>query len=260
MDRGDAEQHSAPSNYAGGKDTFTIRSFQRSDQKQCQQIFRDGFQEFVSTVCTAILSSSLWYVGMATVFAAVIWSASIFVVFILVTFIVLAFLCAILQIVGRQRVNSAITKRDLKDIEKSYMSDEGCHMWVAEWGNKVVGMVGLVHDERHEPGVFELQRIYVVPYCRQMGIGKRMLIELITHAKKHGIKTIILSTTITQKAAIQLYMKFGFNARALRSSTKESDQFSTSSWSIYRAVAVLASFLTKYFKQLELSTSSAKTL
>ena len=37
-----------------------------------------------------------------------------------------------------------------------------------------------------------------------------MLNELITHAKKHRMKMIVLSTSNTQVAVIQLYMKYGF--------------------------------------------------
>ena len=71
-------------------------------------------------------------------------------------------------------------------------------------------MVGLHRNENHEPGVFELQRMYVLPRYQSMGIGKRMLTELITHAKKHRMKMIVLTTSNTQVAAIQLYMKYGF--------------------------------------------------
>ena len=83
-------------------------------------------------------------------------------------------------------------------------------MWVAGLSGKVVGMVGLHRNENHEPGVFELQRMYVLPRYQSMGIGKRMLTELITHTKKHRMKMIVLTTSNTQVAAIQLYMKYGF--------------------------------------------------
>ncbi|KAL9961909.1 hypothetical protein ACROYT_G030945 [Oculina patagonica] len=169
-----AKQHLAPSTYPSVKDTVTvtIRSFQRSDQKECLQIFMDGFQEYIKNIAIAVLSRSLCEYGM-------------------------------------------------KDIEKCYMSSEGSHMWVVECCSKVVRMVGLIQDKSHEPGVFELQRMYVVRHYRGMGIGKKMLIEVITHAKKHRIKVIVLRTSTTQVAAIQLYMKHGFEpVTAGSSSTK----------------------------------------
>ena len=34
-------------------------------------------------------------------------------------------------------------------------------MWVAEWNGKTVGMVGLIQNEDHKPGIAELQRMSV---------------------------------------------------------------------------------------------------
>ena len=100
------------------------------------------------------MSASLWYVAMATVFAilaAVMWSTCILVVFAVIIFILLVcfYIIIILQIARQQYLNYTL-KYDLKDIEKSYMSDDGCHMWVAEWRGKVVGMVGLIHNKSHD--------------------------------------------------------------------------------------------------------------
>ena len=141
--------------------------------------------------------------------------------FAVIIFILLVCFCVTLQIARQQYLNYTL-KYDLKDIEKSYLSDDGCHMWVAEWRGKVVGMVGLIHNKSHELGVFELQRMYVVPHCRGMGIGKKMLMEVINHAKKHRIKMIVLTTSTTQVVAIQLYMKYGFKLVTGSSSAYES--------------------------------------
>ena len=219
----EVKQHFTPSSPAV-KATVTIRSFQHSDQKECLQIFKDGFQEYTKNIVIAVLSRSLWYVGMATIFtslAAVLWSTWIFVVFVLIIFILLVFLYLILQISGRQYINYSM-EYDLKDIEKWYMSDEGCHMWVAECCGEVIGMVGLIHNETHEPGAFELQRMYVVSHYRRMGIGRKMLMEVINHAKKQRIKMIVLTTSTTQVSAIQLYMKHGFKLVTDSSSTNVS--------------------------------------
>ena len=82
-------------------------------------------------------------------------------------------------------------KADLKDIGNTYMSSDDSHMWVAEWNGKVVGMVGLLHDESHEPEVVELYRMYVLSSYRRKGIA-------------------ILSTTNAQKDAFDFYQKSGF--------------------------------------------------
>ncbi|XP_020602535.1 probable N-acetyltransferase camello isoform X2 [Orbicella faveolata] len=223
MGSSDATQHWT-THYPEVKDRLTIRSFQRSDQKECVQIFMDGFQDYKKALAVTFLSKSSWYVGMATILAslaAVLGSTWIFVLFVFIILILLTFFYISLHVACYKYVKYTV-RTDMRDIEKSYMSDEGCHMWVAELCGKVVGMVGLRHDENQEPGVFELQRMYVVPGYKRMGIGKRMLTEVITHAKKHRMKMIVLTTSNIQVPAIQLYMKYGFKDATHSSSANES--------------------------------------
>ena len=150
---------------------------------------------------------------MAAIFAilaAVIWSAWIFAVFVVMACMVLAFICIYLQLTGWLYINHTLNSGDLKDIEESYMSIQQSHLWVAELNGRVVGMVGLIHEENFEQGVYELKRMYVVPSCRGMGIAKNLINELISHAKTNRIKLVFLKTTSTLVPAIQLYMKNGF--------------------------------------------------
>jgi len=101
-------------------------------------------------------------------------------------------------------INSCLAS-DLKDIDKTYMSTDECHMWVAEWGGNVIGMVGLVHNESHKPGVAKLQTMPV----------SKLLDELLQHAKKQGFEKIVLTTTSAQTPAIRLYKKYGFKLMAV---------------------------------------------
>ena len=99
---------------------------------------------------------------------------------------------------------------DLKDIRKTYMSSAGCHMWVAECDGKVVGMVGLLNNENHEPGVAEVNRMYVLSSYRRMGIARELLERLVSHAREQRYHKIILNSTSAQKAAQGFYKKSGF--------------------------------------------------
>ena len=101
-------------------------------------------------------------------------------------------------------------KADLKDIGKTYMSSAGCHMWVAEWNGKVVGMVGLHHNESHEPWVAELYRMHVHSSYRRKGIARKLFERLVSYARAQRYHKIILSTTSAQKAAFGFYKKSGF--------------------------------------------------
>lgn len=190
-----------------------IRSFERKDQSACQNIFKDGYQEFIESITVIYLSLLVRYIVMAAIFAilaAVIWSAWIFAVFVVMACMVLAFICIYLQLTGWLYINHTLNSGDLKDIEESYMSIQQSHLWVAELNGRVVGMVGLVHEENFEQGVYELKRMYVVPSCRRMGIANNLINELISHAKTNRIKLVFLKTTSTLVPAIQLYMKNGF--------------------------------------------------
>ena len=190
-----------------------IRSFERKDQSACQNIFKDGYQEFIKSITVTYLSLLVRYIVMAAMFpilAAVIWSAWIFAVFVVMVCMVLAFIGIYLQLTGWLYINHTLKSGDLKDIEESYMSIQQSHLWVAELNGRVVGMVGLVHEENFEQGVYELKRMYVVPNCRKKGIARNLIKELISHAKTNRIKLVILKTTSTVVPAIQLYMKNGF--------------------------------------------------
>ena len=87
------------------------------------------------------------------------------------------------------------------------MSDGG-QIWVAELNSKVVGMVRLT--PKPDPGVSELQMLYVVPHCRKIGIGKNLLTELTAYAKRKEMEKIMLNTASTTTSAIRLYEKQGF--------------------------------------------------
>ena len=190
-----------------------IRSFERKDQLACQNIFKDGYQEFIKSITVIYLSFLVRYIVMAAMFAilaAVIWSAWIFVVVVVMACMVLAFIYIHVQLTGWFYINHTLNSGDLKDIEESYMSIQQSHLWVAELNGRVVGMVGLIHEENFEQGVYELKRMYVVPSCRGMGIAKNLINELISHAKTNRIKLVFLKTTSTLVPAIQLYMKNGF--------------------------------------------------
>lgn len=56
----------------------------------------------------------------------------------------------------------------------------------------------------------EIKRLYVRPSARGHGIGRRMLQDLLSHARKHGFRTIRLETMGFMAEARALYDAFGF--------------------------------------------------
>ena len=187
----------------------TIRFFQPNDRAACQKIFVDGSNESVKDKFLFFLTRVTWYFAVGAVpasFTAIIWSPWILAVYFLLA--ILFFVCPIIYWFS-----------DYKSWQKSRLStkfslSDGGQIWVAELNSKVVGMVRLT--PKPDPGVSELQMLYVVPHCRKIGIGKKLLTELTAYAKRKEMEKIMLTTSSTMTSAIRLYEKQGFEVVASR--------------------------------------------
>ena len=187
----------------------TIRFFQPNDRAACQKIFVDGSNECARDTFLLFLTRVTWYFAVGAVpasFTAIIWSPWILAVYFLLAF--LFFVCPIIYWFS-----------DYKSWQKSRLStkfslSDGGQIWVAELNSKVVGMVRLT--PKPDPGVSELQMFYVVPHCRKIGIGKKLLTELSAYAKRKEMEKIMLTTSGTMTSAIRLYEKQGFEIAASR--------------------------------------------
>ena len=189
-----------------------IRSYRDTDYVECRELFTEGMQQLINLITHVVFPKFLWYIAVAAMFAIVAsvkWSVWIFIACVFMSVVLLALLYVDIYIECWKFINNCL-KTDLLDIDKSYMSNKGSHMWVAEWNGKVVGMVGLIHHENHNPGVAELQRMSVSTTCRKMGIARKLLNELLKHAREERLGKIILTTTSAQGPAIGLYKKYGF--------------------------------------------------
>ena len=196
-----------------------IRAYAKADLQVCQEIFTEGMEQLVNLIARVIFAKYLRFLAALSVFvltvlAALQWTVTIFLIYVFACFVMLAFLYIHVYMECWKFINSCLAT-DLKNIEKSYMSSGGSCMWVAEWNSKVVGMVGLIHNESHKPGVAELQRMSVSPICRRMGIARRLLDALLKHAKDQQFEKIVLTTTSAQTPAIRLYKRYGFKLVAV---------------------------------------------
>lgn len=181
----------------------TIRFFQPNDRAACQKIFVDGSKESAKDTFLFFLTRVIWYFAVGAVpasFTAIIWSRWILAVYFLLAF--LFFVCPIIywwSIFKSWQKSRLNTKFSLSD---------GGQIWVAELNSKVVGIVRLT--PKPDPGVSELQMMYVVPHCRKIGIGKKLLTELTAYAKRKEMEKIMLYTSSTVTSAFRLYEKHGF--------------------------------------------------
>ncbi len=82
----------------------------------------------------------------------------------------------------------------------------------AKKGDKIVGYAGMwkIFDEGH------ITNIAVHPEFRRIGIGSMLLEELINRSKKGGITKMTLEVRKSNKAALELYAKYGFSVAGVR--------------------------------------------
>ncbi|XP_006881062.1 PREDICTED: probable N-acetyltransferase 8B-like [Elephantulus edwardii] len=103
-------------------------------------------------------------------------------------------------------------RTDMADITKTYFSEPGSYFWVAESGEKVLGMVGCLPTKN--PGLrgkqVELLHMFVALEHQGQGVAKTLIRTLFQFARDQGYSEVILSTSVLQRPALGLYQRLGF--------------------------------------------------
>ncbi len=79
--------------------------------------------------------------------------------------------------------------------------------WIAEIDGEIVGSVFLV---RQDDAVAKLRLLYVEPAARGLGIGKRLVDEVVAFARLKGYRTLTLWTNDILASARRIYQAAGF--------------------------------------------------
>ena len=109
-----------------------IRSYHCPDYEECREIFSQGMQQLISITTCLIFSNLFWSITMVTIFAFMAsfkWSILPLVACLFLSLILWALLYVVIYLQIWKIINYCL-KTDLLDIEKTYMSNKGCHM---EW-------------------------------------------------------------------------------------------------------------------------------
>lgn len=73
----------------------------------------------------------------------------------------------------------------------------------------------------HSGEYAEIKRMFVVPGCRGLGIGRRILAELESRARASGLELSRLETGVRQIRALSLYERSGYRRRGPFGSYRE---------------------------------------
>ena len=98
---------------------------------------------------------------------------------------------------------------DLSDTALTFWTTDPNLLFVATLSRtgQVVGCIGYQEMSQKE---VEMSRLSVDPVFRGLGIGKRLVQELLDAAKENGYETVLAITTSPQLGAIKLYEKMNF--------------------------------------------------
>jgi len=89
-------------------------------------------------------------------------------------------------------------------------SKSGRVYWVVESDGKIVGGAGIAEFNCQEPGVCELQKMYLLPEVRGLGLGANLIDQLVKQASLMDYRTCYLETLSSMSEAICLYKRKGF--------------------------------------------------
>jgi ribosomal protein S18 acetylase RimI-like enzyme len=84
---------------------------------------------------------------------------------------------------------------------------ERSRVWVAERGGEVVGSIVMAAEV---DGRLQLRWFLVHPYCRSIGVGRRLLDGALDFARDNSARAVFLWTLHDLDAAIRLYRLNGF--------------------------------------------------
>jgi GNAT superfamily N-acetyltransferase len=84
-----------------------------------------------------------------------------------------------------------------------------CALLLASVDGEAAGCVAL--KALPEPGACEMKRLWVEPRFRSLGVGRRLVAEVIAQARREGFEWMYLDTVASaMREAYRLYRQFGF--------------------------------------------------
>jgi len=86
-------------------------------------------------------------------------------------------------------------------------------LWVADYDESVIGMVGVQKTADHGA---EIRRLRVRADYRRQGLGAKLVEQALSFCRHHGYLKVTLDVRIERGPAIALFEKFGFQLTRTR--------------------------------------------
>jgi putative acetyltransferase len=86
--------------------------------------------------------------------------------------------------------------------------------YIVESAGKVIGGCGINKLTGSNENICELQRMFIIPEARGLGLGKALLNHCINSAKQFNYSSLYLESLSPMLSAIKLYENFGFKKLA----------------------------------------------
>jgi putative acetyltransferase len=115
----------------------------------------------------------------------------------------------VLMEMGAPKVGTAYADPYLDSLFEVYAVPKAIY-FVVENNGKIIGGAGIKQLDNSDENICELQKMYLLPEGRGLGLGKLLIDNCIEKATEFGFESCYIETMTYMDAAQKLYRKSGF--------------------------------------------------
>uniref|UniRef100_A0A8C3RXP7 N-acetyltransferase domain-containing protein n=1 Tax=Chelydra serpentina TaxID=8475 RepID=A0A8C3RXP7_CHESE len=200
---------------------YRVRQYEDGDYERVRAIFAQGITEHAPASYIHMLKRPQAQLPFLGLFLAVLAASGSLLVSLVALLLALAGGWLYIRSLWADYVQQSL-RSDLLHIRRTYLEAADSCLWVAEAEGAVVGMVGAILPENpSERGrALELKRMSVRREHRGRGIARELCRTVVRFAQERGYGAVVLSTSMVQYSAQQLYESMGFQRVSERSPSR----------------------------------------
>lgn len=115
----------------------------------------------------------------------------------------------VLMEMGAPKVGTAYADPYLDSLFEVYTVPKSIY-FVIEKDGKIIGGAGIMQLDNSDENICELQKMYLLPEGRGLGLGKSLIDNCIGKATEFGFESCYIETMTYMEDAQKLYKKVGF--------------------------------------------------